>query len=195
MNRSTDSERFGALIAGMAAMFSREATEAMLAGYWLGLGDLPIEAVERAVAAGIRSCKFMPVAAELRELAGDSRADDRALLAWAAFECAVTTHGACASVTFDDPLINAACRMNGGWERCCELPPEQFDVWLRKDFLKAYETLCRTGAEPALCLPLGGYCDRLNAAGGFAEKIREPVRIGVESEGVKRIGSSTKEPQ
>lgn len=193
--KSEDRPRFLVAITALASQYRQESTEALLSGYWLGLEDLPIESVERAVVAGIRTCKFMPVASELRELAGDSRADDRALLAWAAFERAVTTHGAYASVTFEDPLINAACRMNGGWERCCELPPEQFDVWLRKDFIRAYETLCRTGAEPALCLPLGGYCDRLNAAGGFAEKIREPIRIGMEAEGVKRIGSSAKEPQ
>ena len=87
----------------------------------------------------------MPSPAELRELAGDLGARDAAILAWDAFERAVVSHGGYSTVLFEDPAINATVRQLGGWERCCEMPTEQFDTWLRKDFERIYAVMAKTG--------------------------------------------------
>jgi len=68
MQKSSDGERFTILIQAMAATFRADVTPALLEGYWMGLEDVPIERVERAVRRGIKECEFMPAAFKLREL-------------------------------------------------------------------------------------------------------------------------------
>lgn len=69
-----DRPAFTLSIEAMAATFRQEVTPALLLGYWLGLGDLDLAAVQRAIGAGIRECEFMPTVAKLRELAKPKRA-------------------------------------------------------------------------------------------------------------------------
>jgi len=57
-------------IAAMCETFCRPATEATFYGYKIGLSDLPIEKIEAAVCEAIRTKKFFPTVAELRELCG-----------------------------------------------------------------------------------------------------------------------------
>jgi hypothetical protein len=54
-----------------------------------------------------RPDKWMPSPGELRELAGDVRPADRAVLAFQALKTACSRVGAFRSPDFDDPLINA----------------------------------------------------------------------------------------
>lgn len=176
----SDRERFAVLMNGMASTFRQEPTEALLTGYWIGLRDLPIEAIESAVGRGLRECRFMPCVAELREMAGDIRPEDRAIQAWVCFERAVTEHGGYASVDFEDSLINATVRALGGWERCCGMPAEEFDRWLPREFQRVYSSFARSGVDPELRLPLGGICSRQNAGLGVATS-REPARIAAPS--------------
>jgi hypothetical protein len=147
----------------MGEGYRQTVTAATIAAYELGLGDLPIVAIEQAVKRALRTSKFMPTPAELRELAGEAKPEDRAVLAWSAFERAVLQHGGYASVCFDDAVINATVRSLGGWQRCCGLPPEEFDKWLRKDFLQAYSAFCRAGVGPDAAAPLVGIHDQQNA--------------------------------
>lgn len=157
-----DRPRFAAVLNLLASVYHREVTTLLLDGYWLALDDLPIGSVERGAASAMRECKFMPTPVELRELAGELRAADRAVLAWSAFERAVSAIGAYRSVDFDDPLANATVRHLGGWERVCGLTVSEFDTWLRKDFLRAYETFCRTGVSPEAAAPLVGIHQKEN---------------------------------
>lgn len=53
----------------------------MLESYWIGLLDLPDEAIEKAVNRALRECKFMPAPAELRALSPKSP-DALALPPW-----------------------------------------------------------------------------------------------------------------
>jgi hypothetical protein len=148
MRRPADVSRFTTVIRALAALFNREATEPLAHGFWLALSDLPMEAVERGAARAMRDCRFMPTPAELRELAGEMRLADRALCAWSVFERTVVERGGYKSVQFDDRILNATVQHLGGWVRCCELSCDEFDTWLRKDFLRAYEAFCRTGVGP-----------------------------------------------
>lgn len=183
----SDRERFALAVNAMAATFRQEPTRAMLHGYWLGLRDLPVEAVEKAVEAGIRNCRFMPAVAELREYAGGPKPEDCAQLAWAAFERAVVTHGGYRSVVFDDAIIHAVVRSLGGWERCCELAPEEFDKWLRKDFLATYASFARTGVVPAVAASLPGIFDRENAIHGHAPQEVQWIETGLAGLAGRRV--------
>lgn len=166
------------LIAALALAFGKESPTAMLLGYAMGLDDITTPELKRAVQRAMKECKFMPVPMELRELAGIATGSQRAALAFDIFANAVSIHGVYASVTFDDPLINATVRNLGGWERCCNVGAEEdvskFDVWLRKEFERVYSGMLKSGATAEMCCPLGGLIDRENRANGYPTK---PLRL------------------
>jgi hypothetical protein len=105
----------------------------------------------------------MPTPAELRELAGELKLTDRAEIAWAVFERAVTQQGGFRSVCFNDPAINATVLSLGGWEPLCSMPAHEFDAFLRPKFLKAYEANCRAGRGAGA---LSGGFAKENSLGG-----------------------------
>jgi hypothetical protein len=162
MNEQAKKREVATLVAALAEAFGREASPATHLGYWLGLQDLPIEAIRLAVSSALRRCKFMPSPAELREMAGEGDSKSRAQAAWLELEETVRVVGGYRSVDFEDRTINAAVRSLGGWERICLLSAEEFDKWLRKDFLACYEALDRSGVSEEASAPLVGICDREN---------------------------------
>lgn len=162
------------LIAALAMAFGKESPTAMLLGYAMGLDDISTPELKRAVQRAMKECKFMPVPMELRELAGIATGNQRAALAFDVFANAVSIHGGYASVTFDDPLVNATVRNLGGWERCCNIGAaedvNQFETWLRKEFERVYSGMLKSGATAELCGPLIGIADRENRANGYPTK-------------------------
>lgn len=176
-----DLTRFRNAIAGMALTFRQETPEALFDGYWMGLSDLPIEAIERGVERAIRTCRFMPSVVELRELAGELSIAHRAPLAWAKAREAILHHGYTRSVNFDDPVINATIRAFGGWEAFEDLiyrtPESQCEGVLRKRFTDTYQALCARGITAADAAPLPGYHERGNLAAGYIDHIPDPVLV------------------
>lgn len=63
-----DRQSFALTLAAMAAAYREEADEALAEGYWITLGDLPLDRVKPAVVELMRTSKFMPRASEIREL-------------------------------------------------------------------------------------------------------------------------------
>lgn len=187
--RETERARFALVVNALAALFHREISEAMLHGFWIGLDDLPIEAVERGAARAMRESRFMPTPAELRELAGDVSDADLALLAWSVFERAVVAVGAYKTADFGDPVLNATVRHLGGWEHCCELPTNEFDIWLRKEFLRVYEAFSRTGVSEEAGAPLIGVFDRTNALLGHDRPATVKVATGLPAQRYPRLSS------
>lgn len=173
----SDLERFAGIIGALARTFDREADEALLLGYKMGLDDLPIEDIEKAVATAMRTCDHLPAVIVLRKLTGEMTAKDRAVVAWGVFEQAVVRIGSNKSVEFDDPVIHATVRNHGGWERCCQLPESEFDKWLRKDFLATYTTLCSTGISEEAGQPLIGEHAMSNSMNGYHDHVKPPLRI------------------
>lgn len=171
-----DRKAFALLVDALAANYGKPAEEALLEAYWRALRDLPLGAVEQAVDTALRQCKHLPRGAELRELAGELPNTSRAVLAWAALQRAIGQHGAYRSVDFDDPVINAAVRNLGGWQRLCSMPVEEFEKWLRKDFERVYASLCASGVSAEAVAYLPGIHEQNNAAGGHA--VSAPTRIG-----------------
>ncbi len=173
----TDRSELLQQVAALAANFNREADDAMFLAFECGLGDLPLADVQQAIYRAIRECRFMPTVAELRGLAGVMLPADRAILAWDAFVNAVIAHGYCASVDFDDRLINVTVRSLGGWEACCEKSGDEFDKWLRKDFERVYAAFMRTGVGSEASAPLIGFINRTNSFNGHMGHVKAPLLI------------------
>lgn len=174
--KKSDLEEFAWLVEALAAAFGREADEALVTGYWLGLKDLELADVEAAITRAMRECEHMPRPVELRRGAGHIGVPERAVIAFGAVARAIRNHGHRASVSFDDPLVNAAVRNLGGWSRVCSLPSEEFEKWWRKDFERVYSALCQSGASEDACRHLPGADEAENAA-RFPERVPEPVLI------------------
>lgn len=157
-------EKFVTLIQALAGCYVKTADEAMYLGYEMGLDDLPLADIAKAVRRAVKERQFMPTVAELRELAGVPKDTDRATLAWEIFAKQVGILGAYKTVQFDDPIINATCRNLGGWQRCCieSDDKDKFETWLKKEFERVYAVLCRSGVNAEQCAPLGGICDQAN---------------------------------
>ncbi len=181
LSNPKEAKRFTELIAGMAATFRQEATQALYEGYRIGLGDLPIEAIEQAVARGIRGCRFMPTAAELRELAGEMLPEHRAVIAWGVVVGQMGHTDHYDSVDFDDPIVNATIRnLNGGdraWEDWPSFLEDHGYQWARKDFERVYVALAKSGVTGEAGSPLIGFLDRDNSSKGYHGSVKGPLKI------------------
>lgn len=175
-----DAQRFARAIAAMAASFRQEATDALFEGYRLGLEGVPVDAIERAVKRALQGCKFMPSAAELRELAGEMLPEHRAVKAWEVVIAQMGRTDHYQTVDFDDPVINATIRNLAGkraWENWPELLETEGYKWVRKDFERVYVALMRSGITAGAGAPLIGFYDRDNLANGYLDAVKEPIRI------------------
>ncbi len=174
-----DKPKFLEIIMALVATCRAEVSEALLTGYWLGLEDLHLADVQRSAVVAMRTSKFMPTVAELREIAGSGQLTlaDRAQKAWVAFESAVMRIGSYRSVCFDDPIVNAVVRSLGGWVGCCQRPESEFDTFLRKDFIAAYQSLAKAGVSEDSAGHLAGDHERINSLRGDTRD--KPIAIGV----------------
>lgn len=172
-------EGIGAAVALLAEAFNREATEVTYRAYIAGLEGLSVEQIVAGVNRALRECKFMPSPAEIRELSGELKAQDRAVKAWTAFEAAVMEHGGYRTVDFDDVVINATVRNLGGWEFVCDMSVREFENFLREKFLKAYTSLYAAGVGEEEAAPLRGTFDRENARHGHQPQQVQVIVTGL----------------
>lgn len=174
--------RFAQAIGAVCVTFGVEASVERIDAYTIGLEDVPLELVETACRRAMQECERMPVPAQLRELAGVVRitVDDEALLAWETVQQAVSI-GCYRSVDFEDRTINATIRHLGGWPEILAKSSEEFDKWLRKDFLSTYRLLKRVGPSGEMCRPLPGLSEdgmvrRVDGTFGYVSAA-EPVLV------------------
>ncbi len=172
-----DKTEFATTINALTAQYRVEPNTAMLLGYWMGLSDLTLDAVNRAATEALRTSEFMPTVAKIRELAGVLNPTDRAVIAWRALSKAMVKHGYYDSIQFDDPVLNATIRNLGGWIEWAERSEREEEKWLRKDFDRIYISLCRTGVSDVEGGPLTGWHDRGNALTGHTEALKQPIRF------------------
>lgn len=177
-----EKDRYGGIAAAVTLLaegYNRQATKATFHAYIAGLEGLTVAQIEDGVNRALRECKFMPSPAELRELSGELKGQDRAVKAWMAFESAVQTQGGYRSVDFDDVVINATVRSLGGWSYVCDLPVREFDTFLREKFLKAYASLYAAGVGEEEAAPLQGLFDKENARNGHAPQDIQIIVTGL----------------
>lgn len=134
-----DRQKFVTTLGAVAAAFRQELSTPMIEGYWLGLSDMTLEGFAAACQKCIRTCRFMPSAAELREHSGGLSIEMRVELAWSSLLGAIRSYGWNRSVQFDDPCIPAVVDRMGGWQRVSGLPSDELLKWTRKEFAVAYK--------------------------------------------------------
>lgn len=174
-----DRAEFGVIMAGLASTFGREVDEALLTGYWMGLGDLEISEVKQGATRAMREAEFMPTVRQLRDLSGSGNADMQAALAFEHLRSAITSVGYYGSIAFDDPAITAAVRNLGGWSRVCEMEVEQFEKWFRPQFEKVYKGFRLTGVSEEQASPLLGHFDRENGFNGYEQRALTKYETGL----------------
>jgi hypothetical protein len=166
-----NTQRFTAAIGALCEAFNRSPTTATFKAYEWGLDGIAIESIERASKQALRTSKFMPSPSELREMAGELKPQNRAILAWDAFKKALKEHGYYHSVDFDDKVINATIRNLGGWMKCAEeidsRPLHEFDTWFRKEFERVYVSLFASGVGGESIKYLSGYYELENTRNGY----------------------------
>lgn len=168
-------DQFEQLILALAASFGREADEALITGYWLGLQSLGIERIRHAVSRAIAECEFMPKPVELRRLAGDLSPKVRAVKSWDCFEQAMRSIGAYSSVDFEDPILNATVRNLGGWPYLCQRETEELNRFIRPRFEAVYAALFESGVGVDAAGYLIGLSEQQNSAQGF--EVEAPVEV------------------
>lgn len=155
-----DRKRLAVAVGALGEAFGRPVTTVTIRAYEIGLRGLSIADIERAVNIAIAERKFMPVPSELRELAGEMRVEDRAVVAWSIVESAMRRLGGGRTVLFDDPATNATiANLWRTWTAFEEALDRDEEKWLRKDFERVYCALLRSGVGPNGFLPLAGEND------------------------------------
>ena len=178
MTEKTRQEEITECVTILAEAFRQRVSEITFRTYEIGLSDLDINVIKRAVVVkAIRDCKFMPSVHELRELCGATNssiaAKDRPLAAWQAVREAIRKVGAYESPCFDDPVIHAVIQQLGGWPVVCETLTSEMK-WLEKDFCKTYSALCNAELGDDLTGRLHGLCEISNAREGY---LNEPIHV------------------
>lgn len=149
----------------LSETFNEPVSEVRAEAYFSALSDLPMASVAHATRAALRSCRFFPKPAELRELIeGDP--ETRADAAWGYLLEGIRQVGYMRFPVFEDPRIMIAVRdVWGTWERLCStLPAEGPELvgWI-KQFKSAYQSADRradyaklaSGVPPDIATALG----------------------------------------
>lgn len=134
--KQSDLQEFATAITALAATHRVEADSAMIEGYWMGMEDLPVDAVLSACREAIRTLGYFPKPVELRKLAGVRTPADDAALAWADVSKAAKS-----SCWPDDPVAAEVVRHMGGPKRLGMMPADEFETWGRKEFERIYATV------------------------------------------------------
>ncbi len=158
----SDHAKFVTVITGMSETFRQKLTPAGIEGFWIGLSDLSIEQVGQAVGKALRSSKWMPTVSELQGFAGVKTPEQEASDAWETLREGISRVGPYESVDFTDRRINAAVRHVGGWERVCSRAGDDFNVWLKKEFIADFTSIAERGLDYAAEYPLLGLTAKEN---------------------------------
>lgn len=147
-------------VGALCEAFNRTPTEATIQAYVWGLEGLDASEVNVATKAALQQCRFMPSPAELREFAlgFGEEVESRAIKAWRAVDSSLSYDTSNYSkIDFDDPIINATIRNLGGVERFMTCDKEEFNKWLRRDFIATYVSLYKNPPDPSELKPLASY--------------------------------------
>lgn len=120
---NTDREQFALLMLGLGETYGEAISDARMEIYFRALDDLALDDIRKAVNVHVRTQKFFPRPAEIRE-AIDGTLDDRAEMAWAHLLSEVRRKGYTMQPEWpDDATRRAAMELFGGWSRLCACLP------------------------------------------------------------------------
>lgn len=177
MPEKSRQEQIAECVAILAEAFRQRVSETTFQSYDIGLSDLDVGDIKRAVVRAIRECQFMPTVHELRKLCGAGAssidAKDRPLAAWQAVRDAIRRVGGYDSPNFADPVVNAAIRELGGWVLVCDTPTDEMH-WVEKRFCQVYSALAGARLPGHQTMRLAGITEIDNGRSGYRS---EPVRV------------------
>jgi|GEM_PF-2842383 len=153
------------LVTILAEATGRSLSDAALMAYQVALSDVPLPALNAGFLRLLRSTKFMPSPAEIREAAGMASGDvpskDRPLLAWEAVRRAIRRVGPNESPNFADPVIHAVLRSMGGWMQVCDWTTNEMP-WRETDFKAGYLAYMNLTLPDEMTARLVGIAEREN---------------------------------
>lgn len=147
-----DRQPFAELLIGIGETYGEPVSEMRMEIYFRALEDLSLDAVRSAANSHVRSSKFFPRPAELREAVSGS-VDDQAELAWAHVQREVRRVGYTGRPRFPDvATARAALELYGGWQQLCANLPASGPELLgfRKQFVATYRAYASRDTRIAL---------------------------------------------
>lgn len=142
----SDSDEFTKRLVALGEYYDATLSPVKQAMYFEAMRDLPFTLVVRAMNLSMKSCTFMPKAAELRKLVvGDD--EDTAEMAWLEYKSMARQIGGYQSPVFEDSaLADALVAVFGSWEAACwsDFSPEMWSS-KRKEFGRVYRAMRQRG--------------------------------------------------
>lgn len=128
-----------AALLAAALGYRTELTEKQLRLYDRLLADLDQARVVKAIGECLKTCRYFPTVAEIREQCGES---EQAAIeaAWQRVKAAIGCHGLRPDLT---PAENEAARLLGGWSMLGRIEEAWLDVRLRSRFADVYQPTAR----------------------------------------------------
>jgi hypothetical protein len=164
-----EKKAFGVELALVAEAFGEALSPTRIEAYFLALAEYDLGAVRAALRQTIKTHKFFPKPAEIREVIEGGGTEDRSVLAWSRFLRAVERVGTYQSVDFGDPVLHATVEAMGGWTEQWKL--ERMDErelgYKRAEFVRLYAALSKRGDTLSAPKRLVGQCEASNVARGF----------------------------
>lgn len=136
----------------------REMTTELVEAYYIALVDLTDEQLEQAAAQAVRTLKWHPKVAELREIAAEQTAHGAGVTTAAeAIEQiyrVIREIGSYGNPHFDDPLLNRVIAAMGGWRELCLSENVMAD---RAHMIKLYSEIATAARKEIQVGMFGGY--------------------------------------
>ncbi len=177
MNYEKDFAAFSDLMYEVAQMYrTQPVSEAGLQLMFSALEEFPLAVVIRAIGAHLKTGKFFPTPAEIREQIQGSAAD-RGRAAFQQVLEAIRRFGIYQSVKWPDPCIHYALDRLGGWRWLCEKLDQENRPFIERDFCHFYAEAERIGVAwdtPGLPGYFPGLFEIDNSAKGLEDHIPLP---------------------
>lgn len=183
---NNDKQSFLVLMTGAGEIYNKEITKSLLAFYFDSLKAHSIESIKNAFSKHSTDPKhgsFFPKPADIvRHLAinpeGVLSVENRAELAWHQVMEKIQRIGSYGSLKLDDKQAIAAIKAVGGWNKVSMATYDQL-VWIKKEFLQAYDTYENTPLErlpsslPGLVELQQHKCQEKKALGSIMQEMEE----------------------
>jgi len=159
-----DKPQFLQILTGLSDLYNAELSRVSITLYWEALKHHRIDLISVAASEHVKKSQWMPKPSEFLDILtkSDMNPEERAILAWGCVSRAAKSIGAYSCVDFDDPIINATIRNQGGWGRICTQPAEHFESFIRRQFIADYVVMYNAKLSPDSLLPLPGTFDKDN---------------------------------
>jgi hypothetical protein len=159
-----DKGKFLQILTGLSDLYGSELSKISITLYWEALKDHRIDLISVAASEHVKHSQWMPKPSQFLDVLtkSDMKPEERATLAWGCVSRSAKSIGGYASVNFDDPLINATIRNQGGWTRICTQPAEHFESFIRRQFIADYVVLYGASLSSEALMPLQGTFDKTN---------------------------------